>query len=305
MADRATGLSSLAAAAGVHMSQPTTTETTDRMVIEPGSPNASSQQLHLDSPPPSKPDQKDPPKRFLPLASKDALVNTPTTPPPSQSSSRKANARGVYTPNRRKPSILINLTESPLRKMPPWKAHLKEAPKLKAELDTDIPAWLSDSLPLSEKEQATLQQIRTVEAFLKKCFTDCPPMLPEMVEFLAHSITPDILEPIYHPEYVMANQVMTALPLILFSNIIYSKALLCNIAGRTFAQPKNTRHTGFKSIKLWGKQMPIEQNRSYQYWVAHLKGNLVNQFLGEQNVTERGNFTKFETALVTFFKQTI
>ena len=120
-----------------------------------------------------------------------------------------------------------------------------------------------------------------------------------MVEVLSQSISDEFLTPNYHPLYLLANVYATALPLIWFSNIIYSKALLVTVAARTFTYGKKpvgkTRPPD--PPKIWGMAIPRDGSHSYQYWVVHLNGRNGSKFQEESTVNERSKFTKFESAL--------
>jgi hypothetical protein len=128
-------------------------------------------------------------------------------------------------------------------------------------------------------------------------------MIPEIVGFLGQTSSPYDNTPVFHPDNLLGNEYATALPLVYFLNLIFSKALLIDMAGRSFkaARTKNKQHQ--ESLKLWGINVPHCEDRqhTYQFWVIHLKGQNGLSFITKSLVNDKSKFTKFESSLVNFF----
>ena len=76
-----------------------------------------------------------------------------------------------------------------------------------------------------------------VEDHVKKHFPNCQPMFGEMIEFIAQSTSDIMLLSNFHPDILLSNVFATALPLVHFSNLICSRALLVQVAGQQFKLP--------------------------------------------------------------------
>ena len=174
-------------------------------------------------------------------------------------------------------SPIIDIADSPIKTNPPWMTTETDSPIHTALSNTETPTWFSHSLPPTYSELSTeLQSIRTVEDNIRGRFPKCQPMVAQMIEFLSHTTVAHDATSIYHTDTLLGNKFATTLPLVYFSNLIFSKALLINMASRSFkaTKPKH-KNQKLEPLQLWGMNVPYceDQLHTYQFWVVHLKGH--------------------------------
>jgi hypothetical protein len=201
---------------------------------------------------------------------------------------------------------VIDLASSPIKKRAPWQGKIPIDPKHPQE----SPPWYSEVMAKKGRTNTSVKAMIQVENHLKKRFPKSLLMAPTLLEFLAKSSSDSDLSPTQHPKSILSNSYLTAAPLIWFSNIIYSQALLLNVASGLFTQPPHkTAGKGKKADKapvmLWGMALPTQAvdkcDLTYQFWVIHLKGRNGNHFVAQQSTTQQDQFHKFESSLVEFF----
>jgi hypothetical protein len=110
-----------------------------------------------------------------------------------------------------------------------------------------------------------------------------------------------ILSPTQHRKSIILNSYITAAPLLWFLNIVYSQALLVNVASQLFTQPKRKK-AGKVPVKLWGMSLPIQsdgqRDLSYQFWVIQWK-----MICGTTNSESTTAISHFGKGLVDFFSR--
>jgi hypothetical protein len=134
-------------------------------------------------------------------------------------------------------------------------------------------------------------------------------MLPQLVEFLTQSTSDVHLGPSMHPGVLLSNPHVTALPLIYFSNLIYSKALLVNMAAKTcIPQAGKTSSLCPSDVNnILGMAVPLIENVTgryscYQFWLVHLNGRTGQTYLEGLHVHERSSLYKFQDMFAEFFR---
>ena len=218
---------------------------------------------------------------------------------------RECDDTSPTTPTKENQSDIVDIADTPVKRKPPWMIVIDESPMKLADFQGEVPRWFSDSLPPTYEEPSPkLKSIIAVEKQIRKRFPKCQPMIPDMIEFLSQTTDDQDNIPLYHPHTLLSDEYATALPLVYFSNLIFSKALLINIAGRSFksSRPKNKSHHQ-EPLKLWGMKVPLceDNQHTYQFWVVHLKGRNGVSYNARTPVNERTKFHKFETSLIKFF----
>jgi hypothetical protein len=178
---------------------------------------------------------------------------------------------GPQTPSK---PVMTDISNSPTKKKSLWIIIIEDLLAHTIPRDNDVPLWFSEMVgSSSEPTSIKVQSIIGVEQQNKKRFPKSQPMAPEMVEFLAHTMVRLEGTPIYHPNFLFANA--TVLPLVYFSNLVFSKALLINMAGCSFksSKPRNkSQHQ--EPLRLWRMGLPPceDKQHTYQCWLVHLKG---------------------------------
>ena len=130
----------------------------------------------------------------------------------------------------------IDLNWTPLKdKKPPWLKMVHKPMDLTKDVESESKKWFSSMVDDSSSSvgfvnSAKMNRIKEVEKRIQKRFPKCQPMFGEMVEFIAQSISDQLLQPNFHPKNLLANEYATALPFAHFSNLIYSKELLIQFA---------------------------------------------------------------------------
>jgi hypothetical protein len=144
---------------------------------------------------------------------------------------------------------------------------------------------------------------------IKDRFPKMKSMLPQLVEFLTQTTTDEHLGPSMHPTVLLSNPNVTALPLIYFTNLIFSQTLLVNVASKTFNPP--IRKSGYVRPSdvnnILGMAVPLMEKvpgkySCYQFWLVHLNGRTGNTFMEGLHVNERSILYKFHDMFVSFFR---
>ena len=167
-------------------------------------------------PPADNPHPPGPSANNAPDPTSEAIDGSKETlpPPPGPSPLPEAPSTPVSTKKRE----TIDIADTPVKNKPPWMLASVDPPTHGAPMDVDAPTWFSDSLPSTNSESSNkLLSIIAVEKQIRKRFPKCQPMVPEMVEYLAHTTSPHDDTPTYHPDSLLENDYATALPLDFFS----------------------------------------------------------------------------------------
>jgi hypothetical protein len=113
-----------------------------------------------------------------------------------------------------------------------------------------------------------MESYQVVSDRILEHFSNLNNILTQLVEFLTQSCSDVLLTQSMHRGLLLSSIHMTALHLIYFSNLLYSKALLVNMAARTFVSVE--RHNNLSrqtdAVNIFGVPIPVMvDNKSYQF----------------------------------------
>ena len=163
----------------------------------------------------------------------------------------EASRPAPLTPPVKKPMIeSIDLSQTPIKlKQPPWMqagGKLKQGQQL--AIDEEIPKWFTESQKMKDYIETNpssdkLAEMKVVETRIRNRFPNCQPMFGNMVEFITQATSNHVLSPVFHTDSLIGNDFATALPLIHFTNLISSKALLTQVGMRQFKNKSSQKNT--------------------------------------------------------------
>jgi hypothetical protein len=138
---------------------------------------------------------------------------------------------------------------------------------------------------------------------IKERFLNICEVLQPFLEFLTQSTSNVHLLSSKPNAHMISNCYVTSLPLVYFSNILYSKELLVSIAARTFAVSSKPAARSLDASNIWGYPLPIMDNAdSYQFWVVHLNGCTGEQYLNGVPTSHHSRLYKTHDSLVAFVR---
>jgi hypothetical protein len=170
-------------------------------------------------------------------------------------------------------------------------------------LEPDMMVSMNKILPTDLLHSQLVDGVPIVLGRIKEQFPDICGVLQPFLEFLTQSTSTVHLLSSKPNAHMISNCYMTSLPLVYFSNILYSKELLVSIATRTFAVSSKPAARSFDASNIWGYPLPIMDNaNSYQFWVVHLNGCTGEQYLNGVPTSHRSRFYKTHDSLVEFVR---
>jgi hypothetical protein len=109
-------------------------------------------------------------------------------------------------------SFVLDVAQSPIKKKPPWKDGTLPTTKSDESALEVTQSWFADTLADSKSQSPTQKYMMAVEQQLREQFPKCLPMSCHLLEFLAQSASPLVLQPSLHPNLFMMNGFVTAVP---------------------------------------------------------------------------------------------
>jgi hypothetical protein len=194
------------------------------------------------------------PPILLPLLEEDELRNTgmqslieaaeASTELPNVSTPSKTD-QGHTPIDVEATSSFLDIAQSPVKKKPPWKDRTLPTTHSDESAEKAKPFWFADTLGEGQFLSATQKCMLEVERKLCLRFPKSLPMNTHLLEFLAQTTSPIVLEPSMHQNEFMMNGFVTALPLVWCANIIYSKRLVTSVAAIRFPYPSQRKKYPF------------------------------------------------------------
>jgi hypothetical protein len=148
--------------------------------------------------------------------------------------------------------------------------------------------------------------IKKVKHRITQRFPKVGTFRPELLEFLAHSISVKPMGPVIYSAALLTNNYVTPLPFIQFANLIYSKTLIFAVAAITLStvppKKKKPKSGNEPFNQHWGMEVHVmDDKNAFQFWVIHMNGQVGDAYINQLAVHEGSKNYKNRDDIFDFF----